>query len=181
MGIRMTPLGATNTLTTIPPLANVGTAGGSIAHIATGNGWQTTFVIVNMGANAAQAHLQFFADDGSPLSLPVGFPQSGEETTALTSSVDRILPTGAMLMVQSAAPKTDLAPTTGSAQLTSTGDVRGYVIFRYNPDGQEAAAPFENRNASTYLLAFDNTVGTSTGVALNVVATQPVNIPVVSA
>ena len=53
------------------------------------------------------------------------------------------------------------------------------MIYRYNPDGQEAAAPFENRNASGYLLAFDDTQGTSTGVALNVVAAQPVKIPVV--
>ena len=30
-----------NTLTTIPALANIGTSGGSIAHIAAANGWQT--------------------------------------------------------------------------------------------------------------------------------------------
>ena len=179
VGIRMTPWGASYTLTTIPPLANVGTAGGTIAHIATGNGWQTTFVIVNMGATAAQAHLQFFGDNGTPLSVPVGYPQSGEDTTSLAASVDRTIAAGATLIVRSAAPATDLAPTIGSAQLTTSGDVRGYVIYRYNPDGQEAAAPFENRNAGSYLLAFDNTAGTTTGVALNVVATQPVNIAVV--
>ena len=44
-GYFTTPLDSSTTLTTIPALANVGTNGGSIAHIATGNGWQTTFVI----------------------------------------------------------------------------------------------------------------------------------------
>ena len=62
LGIRTTPLGTTTTLTTIPALASVGIDGGSIAHIATGNGWQTTFVLVNTGTNAAQANLSFFAD-----------------------------------------------------------------------------------------------------------------------
>jgi hypothetical protein len=69
LGFRTTPLGSSHTLTTIPALANVGTNGGSIAHIATGNGWQTTFVLVNTGASAARAELNFFADDGSPLSV----------------------------------------------------------------------------------------------------------------
>jgi hypothetical protein len=53
------------------------------------------------------------------------------------------------------------------------------VIFRYNPNGQEAVVPLENRNAGAYVLAFDNTAGTATGVAINSVSTQAVNIPVV--
>src|SRR5690348_6406756 len=39
LGLRFTP--PNNALTTIPAIANVGTNGGSIAHLATGNGWQT--------------------------------------------------------------------------------------------------------------------------------------------
>ena len=31
------------------------------------------------------------------------------------------------------------------------------MIFRYNPNGQEAVVPLESRNASGYILAFDNT------------------------
>ena len=37
----------------------------------------------------------------------------------------------------------------------------------------------ETRNASAYLLAFDNTAGTATGIAINSVSAQPVKIPVV--
>ena len=67
LGIRFTP--PNNALTTIPPLANVGTGGGSIAHLASGgDGWQTTFVLVNTGTSAAQATLSFFDDQtGAPL------------------------------------------------------------------------------------------------------------------
>ena len=176
LGIRTTPLGTSTTLTTIPALANVGTAGGSIAHIATGNGWQTTFVIVNTGTASAQAHLKFFMDDGTPLAIPIGPPGV---TTSTSSSVDQTVAAGATLLLQSAAPLLNPAPTIGSAQLTTDGNVGGFVIFRYNPNGQEAVVPLESRNASAYILAFDNTGGTATGIAINSVSTQTVNIPVV--
>jgi hypothetical protein len=179
LGIRTTPIGNSTTLTTIPALANVGTGGGSIAHLATGNGWQTTFVLVNTGATAAPTHLKFFTDSGSPLSLPLAFPQSGDGTTTTTATVDRTLAAGASLIVQSAAPVSDPAPTIGSAQLTTDGNVGGFVIFRYNLNGQEAVVPLESRNASGYLLVFDNTAGTATGVAINAVSAQAVNIPVI--
>ncbi len=177
LGIRTTPLGSSTTLTTIPALANVGTNGGSIAHIATGNGWQTTFVIVNTGATAAEAHLKFFADDGTPLAIPIGPP--GAPPTSTAATVDQLIAAGATFTLQSAAPLSNPTPTTGSAQLTTDGNVGGFVIFRFNPNGQEAVVPLENRNASASILAFDNTGGTSTGIAINSVSTQAVNVPVV--
>ena len=177
LGIRSTPLNSSKTLTTIPPLANIGTNGGSIAHIATGNGWQTTFVLVNTGAAAAQAHLKFFADNGSPLALPIGPPGGG--TTSTSATVDQTLGAGATLTVQSVAPAENPAPTIGSAQLTTDGNVGGFVIFRYNPNGQEAVVPLENRNANGYIIAFDNTNSTATGIAINSVSNQAVNVPVI--
>ena len=53
------------------------------------------------------------------------------------------------------------------------------MIFRYSLNGQEAVVPLESRNASGYLLAFDHTAGTATGVAINTVSAQAVNIPVI--
>ncbi len=179
IGIRTTPLDSGNTFTTIPALANIGTTGGSIAHIASGNGWQTTFVLVNAGAVSSQAHLKFFADNGSPLSLPLGFPQTGSGTTMVASTVDRTLAAGATLLIEGAGPASDPTSTIGSAQLTTDGNIGGFVIFRYNPNGQEAVVPLENRGAGGYLLAFDNTGGTSTGIAVNNASAQQVNIPVV--
>ena len=177
LGIRTTPLGTSKTLTTIPALANVASGVGSIAHFATGNGWQTTFVLVNTGAAPAQTALTFFADDGTPLRLPLSFPQTG--TNSSSSSVIQLLAPGATLIVQSAAPSSDPAPTIGSAQVASNGNVGGFVIFRYNPNGQEAVVPLESRNAPGYIIAFDNTGDTATGIAVNAVSTQAVNIPVV--
>jgi len=172
LGLRFSP--PNNALTTIPALANVGTGGGSIAHLASGgDGWQTTFVLVNTGTNAAPATLSFFADQtGAPLSLPLSFPQSGDAPTT-APSYTKTLAAGATLVIVS-----DGAPQllTGSAQLSSSGNVSGFVIFRHN--GQEAVVPLESRNANAYVIAFDNTNGTATGVALNAVSAGQVGIPV---
>jgi Viral BACON domain len=174
LGLRFTP--PNNALTTIPALANVGTGGGSMAHLASGgDGWQTTFVLVNTETSPAQATLSFFADlTGAPLPLPLSFPQSGTANVAPDTSVTRTLAAGAtLIVVSSGAPQL----LTGSAQLTTTGNVSGFEIFRHN--GQEAVVPLESRNAAAYVIAFDNTNGTATGLAVNAVSTGPVNISVV--
>ncbi len=177
LGIRTTPLGGSNTLTTIPALTNGGSAGGSIAHIAVSNGWQTTFVLVNSSAVPSAATVKFFDDSGKPLPLSISYPQLGGGATTV-SSVTPTLGAGAMLMVVANGPLAN-AVQIGSAQFTTTGNVSGFVIFRYNPNGQEAVVPLENRNAHAYLLAFDNTAGTATGVAINSVSSQAVNVPVI--
>ena len=172
LGLRFSP--PNSALTTIPALANVGTGGGSIAHLASGgDGWQTTFVLVNTGTSAAQATLSFFDDQtGSPLSLPLSFPQSGAPT--LAPSVTQMLAAGATLVIVSGGVTPQLL--TGSAQLTTTGHISGFVIFRHN--NQEAVVPLESRNASGYIIAFDNTNGTATGLAVNAVSAGQVSIPV---
>ncbi len=177
LGIRTTPLGTSTTLTTIPALANIGTSGGSIAHIAVSNGWQTTFVLVNAGTTPSLANLNFFDDNGVALPLSVSFPQLGGAPTTVTG-VTPTLAGGAMLMVQANGPLAN-AVQIGSAQLTTNGKISGFVIFRYEINGQEAVVPLETRNAGAYLLAFDNTDETATGVAVNSVSTQPVSVPVI--
>jgi hypothetical protein len=173
LGLRFTP--PNNALTTIPALANVDTGGGSIAHLASGgDGWQTTFVLVNAGASAAQARLSFFADmTGAPLSLPLSFPQAGGGAATVASSVTQMLAAGATLVIVSSGA---VNLVTGSAQLTTAGNISNFVIFRHN--GQEAVVPLESRNASGYIIAFDNTNGTYTGIAVNAVSAGQVNIPV---
>ncbi len=172
LGLRFTP--PNNALTTIPALANVGTGGGSIAHLASGgDGWQTTFVLVNTGTTSAPATLSFFNDlTGAPLSLPMTFPQGGMADTTAPTLAKTLAPGATLIIVSSGAPNL----LTGSAQLSTTGHVSGFVIFRHN--GQEAIVPLESRNANAYIVAFDNTNGTATGVAVNTVSAQTVNIPV---
>ena len=174
LGLRFTP--PNNALTTIPALANVGAGGGSIAHLASGgDGWQTTFVLVNAGTSATSTTLNFYADiTGDPMPLPLSFPQIGTGSIILVPSYTAQLPAGASLIIVS---NNDGQPLlAGSAQLTTPGHVSGFVIFRHN--NQEAVVPLESRNASAYVIAFDNTNGTATGIALNAVSAQQVKIPV---
>jgi hypothetical protein len=174
LGLRFSP--PNNALTTIPALANVGTGGGSIAHVATGgDGWQTTFVLVNTGTSAAPITLSFFNDGtGSPMILPLSFPQFGSGNTIMAPSILRTLAAGATVVIASSG---GASLATGSAQLTTAGHVSGFVIFRHN--NQEAVVPLESRNAGGYIIAFDNTGGTNTGIAVNAVSTGQVNIPVI--
>ena len=173
LGIRFTP--PNNALTTIPALANIGSGGGSIAELASGgDGWQTTFVLVNTVASPAQAALSFFDDvTGTPLSLPLTFPQGNIADTTAPSVTQTLAPGATLLAVSGGAPQL----LTGLAQLTTNGQVSGFVIYRHND--QEAVVPLENRNANAYILAFDNTNGMSTGIAVNAVSLQQANIPVV--
>ena len=71
------------------------------------------------------------------------------------------------------------ATVAGSVQLTTTGSISGFAIFRYNPTGQEAVVPLETRNANAYVLAFDDTNGIATGLALANVSQQAVSVPVI--
>jgi hypothetical protein len=162
-------------LTTVPVLANVTTGGGSMAHVASGGGWQTVFTLVNTGTSSAQAQLSFFENNGQALLLPLTFVQSGSSTTA--STVIQTIAAGATLVVLTQG--NNGVASVGSAQLTTDGNVGGFAIFRYNPTGQEAIVPLETRNASAYVLAFDNTNGLVTGVALANVSNQAVNVPVI--
>jgi virginiamycin B lyase len=174
LGIRYTPPG---TLTTIPALANVGTTGGLMAHLAVNAGWQTTFALVNTGTAAASATLNFYSDNGAALALPLTFPQ-GTITAQTASTITQTIAPGASLWVQSVGASPSATTfVTGSAQLTTAGNVSGYAIFRYNPNGQEAVVPLESRDASAYVLAFDNTNNTATGVAINSISSQVANIP----
>jgi hypothetical protein len=163
-------------VTTIPTLASVGTGGGTMAHIASGGGWQTTFTLVNTGTSAATANLDFYGDNGSAVSLPLSFPQSGAASTA--TKLSRSIAAGASLIVvvQDSGGAT---ATTGSAVLTTNGNVGGFAVFRYNPTGQEAVVPLEVGDAPSYVLAFDNTGSLGTGLAIANVAAQAASASVV--
>jgi hypothetical protein len=128
---------------------------------------------VNTGNSATQATLSFFADQtGAPLFLPLTFPQGNIAATTASSVTQNLAPGATLIMVSTGAPQL----ITGSAQLITAGNVSGFVIFRHN--NQEAVVPLESRNANAYILAFDNTNGIATGVAINNVSAQAVNVPV---
>lgn len=157
-------------ITTLPVLANVSTGGGLMAHIASGGGWQTIITLVNTGASSTQAQLNFYDENGNPMTLPLLFPQTG--ATSNVSSVSQTLAAGSSLLLQT---QGGASQQIGSAQLTTTGTVSGFAIFQNS--GQEAVVPLETGTPDSITLVFDNTNGLGTGVALANISGSPVSVP----
>jgi hypothetical protein len=141
----------------------------SIARVASGSGWQTTFTLSNTGTSSAQVKLTFFDNNGNPLSLPLTFEDSGTKTT--TSSLSQTIATGNTLVVATSGTATEI----GSAQLSATGTVGGFATYQFN--SQQSTAPFQT-NATAYILAFDNTSGASTTIDVANITSQSANVPV---
>jgi hypothetical protein len=98
-------------------------------------------------------------------------------TQSLSGTFSQSIPPNASVWVQASAP-IGAMQLEGSAQLTTNGNVGGFEIFRFTPNGQEAVVPLESRNASGYFIAFDNTGGTTTGIAVGAISTLANEIPV---
>ena len=152
---------------------------GSAAQVVWAGGWDTTIHLINTGGGVANARTQLFGDDGSPLTTALNFPQSQDPSAWLAAaSLDQTLAAGATLVIDSTGADSQ-GTQIGSAQLSTAGNVGGFVRFRYAPIDQEAAVPLEIRNAGFYVLAFDSTNGLATGVGLANLTAAPANIPVV--
>ena len=156
-------------VTTLPVLANVATGGGTLAHIASGGGWQTLITLVNTGSSSAQAQLNFVDEQGNSMTLPLLFPQTGVVST--TSAVSQPLAAGASLLIQTQGQASQV----GSARLTTAGAVSGFAIFQNS--GQEAVVPLATGAANSTTLVFDNTNGLANGVALANSSGFPVAVP----
>jgi len=163
-------------ITTLPVLAQVGTTGGALAQVSTGGGWETGFTLVNTGSSAASFALNFYDEKtGVPLPLSVRFPQA--DTTQTTTSVTHTLAPGATVLIQT---EGGSANVTCSAQLTTTGQVSGFATFQVLSTGQEAVVPLETRTPKSFVLAYDNTNGLATGLALANLSSQIVSVTVVA-
>ncbi len=155
------------------------TNGGALAHLTSGGGWETSFAVVNLGPASTSMSLNFFGDSGSPLNLPITYPQSSA-APANVPSVNQTLASNAMLLLDTNPPDVPLSE--GWANLTSGGDVNAYEIFHYGPSGQEAVVPMQTAGGGSYLVVYDNTslVNTlGTGVAIANGANQPASVPFV--
>ncbi len=163
-------------LTTLPVLAQVDPNGGNLTHILFNGGFTNNFTLVNTGSSTASATLNFYGNSGAPLSVPLSLPQTGENLTVTT--LTRSLAPGASLLIQTVGDDSATS-VEGSAQLITTGNIGGFGIFRWTQYQQEASVPIETRNANAYVLAFDDTNGINTGIALANVSGQSATIPVV--
>lgn len=168
-------------LTTLPSLlGNATLSGGSIAHVTYNGGFTSSFYLVNLQSTPGQFTLNFYAEDGSPLQVPLLFPQTG--TNATTASLVETLAPGGMLVIDIQS-NGALPSVVGSAKLTTSGNVNGFEIFHWTAFGQEASVPIETRILDVvgqgFSLIFDNTGGFTTGVTVSNPGTQASAIPVI--
>jgi len=153
--------------------------GGSLADLASGSGWETTFTLVNLGVASTSVSLNLFADTGSSLNLPFTFPQ-GASAPLNASTLNQTIGGNSVLLLDTTGPMSQ-ALKVGWGDVSASGNVNAYEIFRYGPSGQEAVVPMETRTGS-FALLFDNTslVNTlGTGLALTNLGPQPATVPIV--
>jgi hypothetical protein len=157
--------------------SSLANSSGSVAQIASAGHWTTTITLVNNSPTPAQAVLNFFDQNGSPLSLPLTFPQTSLADPNPTGTLSRTLNPGATLVIQTTGP--DTQPTqTGWAQLLTSGNIGGHAVFAQTVGAsvQEAVVPIETRNQGDFVLPFNNLGGYDTGVALANATTASANI-----
>jgi hypothetical protein len=156
------------------------TTAGSMAQLASAGYWTTTITLINTGTAAAQARLNFFDNNGNPLLLPLYFPQSSSAGPLLASTLDRTVNSGAALVIEATGPSS--APTqVGCGRNWSP---MGPSVVSQSSGRQSGVARgkpwcrWRNRNASGFVLFFDDTNGSATGVALANTSTQVRNTAV---
>ena len=151
--------------------------GGSMAQLAVGGPWKTTFVLENSNSAPAQVHLAFFDNNGNALPLPLVFPESLSANPIVTPALDRTLEAGAALTIVSSGSGSQ-ATQVGWTQMIAGNGVSGFAICgTTSPNGdQEAVVPLETRNSASYILWFDNTGDMVVGVALANITKQAVTV-----
>lgn len=134
----------------------------TVSHIADGQGWSTSIILVNTGAQPAPYTLQVTGDNGAAIAnSPSGL---GMLSTAGT------IPVGGSKTISTDGTAANLSG--GWARVTSSQSIGGTAIFRAaQPKGsivpyQEAAVPLLTTGNSTLLFPFDDNGSLATGVAL---------------
>ena len=160
---------------------------GTFAQIAYGGSWQTTFTLLNLSStDLASVTLSFFGDDGSPLNVPV----EGGNTSSYTFTI----PTGGVQNVVLSS--LDSTTTEGWASMSvASGIVRGQGSFRFLLPGgaiSEAVVPFNTSGSAAciipfpvapgatpvILIAFDNTDGYKTALAIANTSNTQLAVPI---
>jgi len=174
-------------------LVAVGTASawaqGTFGHLAYGDGWQTTFLVVNEDQGTeANVSLSFYSDSGTPLAVPVN---GGALISVYSFSIP---PSGSASIVVPDVGGTTANQGWASLAVSNTPTVSGQAIFRGNPGGisqvLEAAVPFTtpapaclvpygSAGPTHYILVpFDNTTGVHvTALALANTTSSALTVP----
>jgi len=137
---------------------------GSFAQIASGAGWKTTIVLVNLSSIAVSARVNFYGDSGNPLILPLVL---ADGSGTASSSIDLSMQARGSAVLQTEASTSSVS--LGWAEIEASGPLNGYAIFRQRLPGlpdSEATTPLETIASSSMAFFFDNVAGFQTGIAV---------------
>ena len=147
-----------------------------IPDLYDGGGWSTTFVFTNMDSRPIALRLQFTADDGSDLQIPV-------VGIGLTSNIAVPIQVGGTASLTTA--DVDNFRTSGYAFVAAANAsdrFAGYAVVRQQSSGWpdlEFTLPLAPIDENQFVLPFDNTKGFTTFVSLVNSSTQnPANVNV---
>ncbi len=137
-------------------------------HLATGAGWETTLVLVNMSATAVPFKQAFYDTNGQPLTVTLQQVPDGQPTT--TSSIEGTLQPGASFNIKLLDQGNGLQTGWSVLEYDSTNaQLGGYAIFRQSltdkPDF-EALVPLSAYNDYVFMMPYDNMNGFVTSMAL---------------
>jgi hypothetical protein len=125
---------ASDVVTAMPIVANEMATTFYYPHIADGGKYRTNFILLNPSTSATTATLEFFGDEGTPLSLSIGGVQRSTYSVPLPANgVDHFVTDGT-------APEAKM----GWVRVTSPVPIGGSAIFQRVVDGRivsEAAVP----------------------------------------
>jgi hypothetical protein len=145
----------------------------TISHIADGQGWRSTIVLVNTDTVTAPYTINFVQDTGGAGSGTGSVPWSPPLALGAASGT---IPVGGSVTIQTA----DADPrnlTEGWAQVVSSQSIGGTAIFRYDTGGQEAAVPLLTTAGTSLEVPYQVGGGLALGVAIaNPSATQTANV-----
>jgi hypothetical protein len=178
LGLRVNPLGG---FTSVPKLALPTTApghaltrAGVLSQVAFGGGWNSLIYLINNSIASLSVTVNFWADDGTPLQVPLIETQAGSSQPLNNSTVSVTIAPNATVVL--AATSLSSSASAGWADVLSNGPIAGYGVFHYtSPAGvqSEGTVPLESSFASSFLLPYDNVNRFQTGVAVaNLLASQ---------
>jgi hypothetical protein len=143
-------------------------------QVADGGTYRTNFIIVNAHDKPITATLEFFADDGTPLSLPIGGTLRSSQAISLAANgATRIVTDGTASTIKSGWARVTTPPTASYAPL-----IGGAAIFQTVIDGRitSEAGVLASPRASRFTTYIDTRGFADSGVAISNPNNSNVNV-----
>ena len=154
------------------------TRSGVLSQVASGGGWRSSTYIFNPSPASINVTVKFWADDGTPLNLPLTVTENGGSQSLNATSLNTSIAPYATVLFETGSQSA--VATSGWAEVLSSAPIQGYGVFHYTSVAgiqSEGTVPLETAFQPSFLMPYDNTNGFQTGLALaNLAASTPVTV-----